>query len=206
MRLGAALLGSVLLAGPAAGQSGAKPLPAPGLALAPLADQSIPIVPSTLVLVTAGSRSPADFPVGREARVRWADSILFDTFDSRGPDVKWIAADTVRRVAAPGAVDRPRPRRMGQELMASDHRDHVPDPLLGYLRTLTALTNSRFVMIPALLEFTAFGSDSVRAAATLVLVDSRTGSVLWRSHPVGTGPDAASALAATVAHILPLPE
>ncbi len=206
MRIGAALLGTVLLAGPAAGQRGAKPLPAPGLALAPLADQSIPIVPSTLVVVAAGSRAPADFPATRDARVRWADSILFDSFDSRGPDVRWVSADTLRRVAHRAPSIAPDPERMGQELMASDHRDHVPDPLLGYLRTLTALTNSRFVMIPALLEFTAFGSDSVRVAATFVLADSRTGSVLWRSHPVGTGPDAASALAAAVARILPLPE
>ncbi len=204
--IGVALLGVSLLAGPAAGQGKSKPLPAPGLALAPLAGQSIPIVPTTLVLVSAGSATPAAYPAERTARLRWADSILFAAFSDRGPDVKWIGADTLRRVARRAPAIAPDPDRMGQDLMASDRRDHVPDPLLGYLRTLTALTNSRYVMIPALLEFTAFGTDSVRAAATFVLADSRTGSVVYRSHPVGTGPDAAAALAAAVAHILPLPE
>jgi hypothetical protein len=206
-RCGAALLGMLFLgAGSAAAQHDDKPLPAPALALAPLAGQSIPVVPTTLVVVAPGSENPADYPATRTARVHWADSVLFDALDTRGPDVKWLSPDDLRRVAHRAPAIAPDPDRMGQDLMASDRLGRVPDPLLGYLRTLTALTNSRYVMIPALVEFTAFGRDSVRAAVTFVLADSRGGSVIWRSHPVAVGPTARAALAATVAHILPLPE
>ena len=206
-RCGAALLGVLCLgAGPAAAQHGDKPLPAPALALAPLAGQTIPLVPTTLVVVAPGSEDPPDYPGTRAERIRWSDSVLFEALDSRGPDVKWLSPDDLRRVARRAPAMAPDPDRMGQDIMASDRFGRVPDPLLGYLRTLTALTESRYVMIPALVEFTAFGHDSVRAAVTFVIADSRVGSVIWRSHPVAVAATSGAALAATVAHILPLPE
>ena len=81
--------------------------------------------------------------------------------------------------------------------------DVVPDPLRAYLRSLTAMTNSRMVMIPAAVRFTVDSAGGVRAETVLVLTDSRNGAVLWRSQPVATGATAREAFRDTIRHILP---
>jgi len=64
------------------------------------------------------------------------------------------------------------------------------------------MTSSRFVMIPAALRFTQ-SAAGVRVEVVLVLADSRSGEIAWRSTPVTTAATAGAALAATIAWILP---
>lgn len=177
------------------------PEPAPALALAPIAGQRVPVLPITLVAVEA----PADefLPPGREARLSWADSLVAEVLLGRGPEVAWVLPAELRRTArrAPGTVTDP--DRMGQALMRASSIDRVPDPLRGYLRGLTAMTDSRLVFIPAAVHLAADSTDGVRAEVALVLADSRNGAVVWRSRPVATGATAAAALTAAIVKILP---
>ncbi|MES2124128.1 MAG: hypothetical protein V4503_05510 [Gemmatimonadota bacterium] len=174
--------------------------PPPALLIAPLAGQAIPVLPITYLV--SDSFAPEGLPADNAARLAWADSIVGAALQARGPEVTWILAPELRRVArrAPGMVTDP--DRMGQALLRNDRLTRVPDPLRAYLRALSAVTDSRDLFVPASIRFLP-GTSGVRAEATLLLVDSRNGSILWRSHPVGNGATAAAALAAVITHILP---
>lgn len=177
-----------------------KPLPAPGLLLAPLAGQPIAVLPVTYLVFD--NVSGGGLPATRPAQLAWADSILADGLQARGPEAAWIWPAELRRVArrAPGMVTDP--DRMGQSVMRYENLKRVPDPFLSNIRSLVAMTGSRFVLIPAALRFTQVG-DSVRVEATLVLADARLGVIAWRSTPIATAASAGVALAATIARILP---
>ncbi|MGH7592575.1 MAG: hypothetical protein ACRELE_01780 [Gemmatimonadales bacterium] len=179
-----------------------KPLPAPGLLLAPLAGQPIAVLPVSYV-VSDGAR-PAGLPATRAAQLLWADSIVAEGLQARGPEASWILPPELRRVArrAPGMVVDP--DKMGQSVMRYENLRRVPDPFLSSIRALVAMTGSRFVLIPAALRFSEIG-DSVRVEATLVLADARSGAIAWRSTPIATATTAGAALTATIARILPDP-
>ncbi|MDX2206552.1 MAG: hypothetical protein SFU57_02805 [Gemmatimonadales bacterium] len=190
------LIWTILLAAPLAAQR-----PAPGLLVAPLAGQPIPVLP--LTYLTAESPVDEFLPGARTAQLAWADSILGEAFLSRGPEVDWLLPDKLRAVARRAPATVTDPDRMGQAVMRASGLDRVPDPLRLYLRSLSAMTNSRTVMIPAAVRFSPDSLGGVQAETSLVLVDTRNGSVLWRSNPVATRPTAAAALAATIANIFP---
>lgn len=174
---------------------------APALAVAPLAGQRVPVLP--LTLMTVDPSLEASLPTDRVARLAWADSVIADVLMSRGPEVTWVLPAELRASArrAPGTVTDP--DRMGHALMRAQGIDVVPDPLRSYLRSLTAMTNSRMVMIPAAVRFTVDSAGGVRAETVLVLADSRNGAVMWRSQPVATAATAREAFRATITHILP---
>jgi hypothetical protein len=171
-----------------------------GLALAPMAGQRVPVLPVTVLLAQA----PADemVPGGREARLRWADSLVGEALLDHGPEVNWVFPPELRRVAlrSPGVVTDP--DRMGQALLRAPLKQ-VPDPLRAYLRSLAAMTDARLVLVPAAIRLDADSSGAIRAETVLVLADTRNGAILWRSQPTGLGRTAAEALTASIVRILP---
>jgi hypothetical protein len=177
---------------------GPKPLPAPGLLLAPISGQPIPILPILYIVADTG----VPLPVGRNAQLAWADSTLSDELQSRGVDAHWLTPPEVRRVArrAPGMVTDP--DHMGQAVMRFDNLKKVPDPLFSNIRSLVAMTNSRYVMIPAAMRFSRV-AGKVHVELTLVLADARSGAISWRSNPVGDGDTPAAAVAQAILAILP---
>lgn len=197
MKVAPFLLVAVALgATPLAGQSDA-----PALAVAGLAGQPIPVLPLTYL----SAESPVDefLPGSRLEQLAWADSILGEALLARGPEVDWVLPEALRAVARRAPATLTHPDRMGQAVMRASGIDQVPDPLRSYLRALSAMTNSRTVMIPAAVRFSPDSAGGVRAEVVLVLADTRSGSVLWRSTPAMTRQTAAAALAATIDHILP---
>jgi hypothetical protein len=146
---------------------------------------------------------PADFPAGHRAQLLWVDSIIGEALQTRGPEVSWILAPELRRMAqrAPGMVTDP--DKMGQALLRNDSfNKQIPDPLRSYLRALNAISEGRHVFVPAAARM-GYRPEGARVELTLVLVDSRSGQILWRSHPIGHGPTGAAALADAIAQILP---
>lgn len=176
-----------------------KPLPAPALLLTPLAGQPIAVLPASYVI---SDGNVMGIPAARLAQLAWVDSVVGEALQVRGPEAKWLLPAELRRVAkrAPGIVTDP--DQMGQASMRFEGLKKVPDPLFANIRSLAALTGSRFVMIPAAFRF-SHTADGVQVEATLVLVDARSGLIPWRSSPVVTAATAAAALAATIARILP---
>lgn len=176
-----------------------KPRPAPALLLSPLTGQPIPVLPLTFIVADSGL---VGIPTERVARLMWADSVLAEAFQTRGPEATWVFPPELRRVArrAPGIVKDP--DQMSQAEMRFENLRTVPDPLLGNIRQLSALTGSRFVMIPAVLRFTRV-AGGVKIESVLVLADSRSGAIAWRSFPTAVAPDAAEAINAIIARVLP---
>ncbi len=173
--------------------------PAPALVLAPLAGQSLPLLPLTYLVAPAGL---AGVPDEQTARLRWADALLEAGLIQRGPEVIWQGPDSLRRMAqrAPGMVTSP--DRMGHAMLRATGLRTPPDPLLTNLRPLLVLAGARYAFIPAALTLTV-RDDGIEASAVLVMIDVRSGIFLWRSEPRATRATAAEAVAALVTHILP---
>lgn len=177
-----------------------KAAPAPALLLSPLAGQSIPVLPLTYIV--ADSAAGAALPTDLHTRLRWADSLIGEVLQMRGPEVTWLLGDELRRIArrAPGTINDP--DKMGQAMLRADGLKRIPDPLFSQLRMLAALTNGRQVMVPAAVRFQS-APGGVRAEVVLVLADARSGALLWRSTPFAIAATPSAALAAAVARVLP---
>jgi hypothetical protein len=175
-----------------------KPLPAPALMLAPIVGQPIPILPIAYVVADTGIAMPAT----RVAQLAWADSMIDEQLEARGSEANWLVPADLRKVArrAPGMITDP--DHMSQSVMRFTNLKKVPDPLLANMRALVAMTNSRFVMIPASLRISG-RPGAVHIELTLVLADARSGAIAWRSSPMADAATPAAAIAAAIAAILP---
>ncbi len=176
------------------------------LATAPLAGQVIAVLPLTLVVadpILEGDSAYARYSDRRAGLLR-ADSLVGEGLRSRGPEVNWVLPPQLRKIArrSAGVVDDP--DQMGQAVLRSPGMVKVPDPLRSSLRGLVALAGGRLALIPASLGFGPEPNGQIRADLSLVLADSRSGKVLWRSLAYGRGASADQALNAAVAAVLPL--
>lgn len=174
---------------------------APPLAVAPLAGQRVPLLPLTL-LSAEGVADPG-LPEGRVERLAWADSIIALVFQERAPEVTWVLPPELRATARRAPATVTNPDQMGHALLRSPGLDLVPDPLRSYLRSLTAMTNARMVLVPAAVRVVADSAGGVRVETALVVADSRNGAIVWRSYPSATAATAAAAFRATLVHVLP---
>jgi hypothetical protein len=80
----------------------------------------------------------------------------------------------------------------------------VPDPLRSSLRNLMAVVGGRMVMVPASLGFGRQADGRLRADLSLVVADTRSGRILWRTLAAGSGANPREALDAALAAALPL--
>lgn len=203
------LLVLALACGGRAAPGGAEPAeaqepearPVVPLSVTPFTGQKVPVLPITHLLVpSALATDSAVAP--RERGLAWADSAFGEFLQARMPEVTWVLPAELRRVArrAPGMVGDP--DRMGQASLRNPRLTTVPDPLRSSLRALAAITDARFILVPASVTFDGV-PGAVRADATFVLADIRTGAVLWRAVPRGEGPTAAAAYEAAVLQIAP---
>jgi hypothetical protein len=187
-------------ASPAEAQEPAPPLVAP-IAVPPLAGQKVAVLPITHLLVpTALAGDSVVSP--RTRGLARADSAFGEFLTARVPEVTWVLPDELRRIArrAPGMMGDP--DKLGQASLRNPNLQIVPDPLRSSLRTLAALSDSRYVLVPASAVFDGV-PGTVRADLVFVLADTRTGSILWRATPRGEGPDAATAYEAAILQVVP---
>jgi hypothetical protein len=193
---------ALLLATPLVAQKvPALPVPSQGLA-----GQQVALVPLTLVATDPAFQSDTLFDAYRDRRatLTWADSLIGDAFVGRAPEVKWVLAPALRKIArrAPGIVGDP--DQMGQAMLRAPKLRDVPDPLRASLRNLMAVVGGRVAMVPAALGFRPDTSGRVRAELSLVAADTRSGKIVWRSLALGVGATPAAALTAALDGILPL--
>ncbi|HXW96496.1 MAG TPA: hypothetical protein VEI47_02840, partial [Gemmatimonadales bacterium] len=124
--------------------------------------------------------------------------------ETRRPEVKWALPPELRKIARRSPTVAPDPDRMGQSLMRANSIDDVPEPLQSSLRSLVAMLNGRFALIPAAITFVPEQSGVVRSEVSMVLADSRTGKVVWRTVAWGLGATPTRALIAAMENVLPL--
>jgi len=182
--------------------SQAKLEPVTPLFTAPFAGQEVAVIPLTLILMPEAAAEAASL-TDRATALRWADSLLGRALEARGPEVKWVLPEALRRIArrAPGIA--PDPDRMGQAILRAPKLKDVPDPLRSSLRSLVALSGGRFALVPAALAFHELPGGGLRAEFAMVLADTRTGKVVWRTLAWGEGNTPVGALGATLATVLP---
>jgi hypothetical protein len=185
--------------------------PPPGQPAAPvpteaLAGQSVAVMPITLVAADPALQSDTIYAPYRDRRTTllWADSLIGEAFTGRAPEIRWVLPPELRKLArrSPGIVSDP--DQMGQAMLRSPKAKELPDPLRSSLRNLMALVGGRMVMVPASLAFGREADGRLRANLTLVVADTRTGKVLWRSQATGNGAEPREALDAALAAVLPL--
>lgn len=173
------------------------------LGVAPFAGQQIAVIPITLVVPIDTMERVAPFTTHATA-IAWADSVVGAALLARGPEVKWALPPELRKVARRAPTVAPDPDRMGQSMMRERSLETVPDPLRSNLRSMMALLNGRFVLIPAAVAVVPEKGGLVRAEITLVLADTRTGKVVWRTVSWGVASTPTRALAVAMESVLPL--
>jgi hypothetical protein len=185
--------------------------PPPGQPAAPvpteaLVGQNVAVMPITLVAADPALQSDTIYAPYRDRRptLLWADSLIGEAFTGRAPEVRWVLPPELRKVArrSPGIVSDP--DQMGQAMLRSPKLRDLPDPLRSSLRNLMAVVGGRVVMVPASLGFGRQADGRLRADLSLVLADTRSGKVLWRSQAAGSGTDPREALDAALSAVLPL--
>jgi hypothetical protein len=169
----------------------------------PFAGQQVAVTPLTLVVALDTLSGMAPFST-RAAALAWADSIVGAILTARGPEVKWALPPELRKVARRAPTVAPDPDRMGQSLMRENALETIPDPLRSNLRSLMALLGGRFVFIPAVVTVLPEKTGMVRAEVSLVLADTRTGKVIWRTVTWGVGATPTRALAVALETVLPI--
>lgn len=201
----------VLLAALACGPKKTNPNPTPAptapLPTAGLAGQRVALTP--LALVAAEDSLHWDTLVtDRRVTLDKCDSIIGILLAARAAEVTWVGPPELRRTArrAPGiAAD---PDQMGTPFLRAEQIVDVPDPLRYQLRTLMGLVGGRYAFVPAGLVFRVTSPEAMprgRASAELsvVLIDTRTGRIGWRTVARGEGDDPWTALTHAVKSLTP---
>ncbi len=180
-----------------------KPVTQP-LATAPVAGQGVAILPINLVVIDPAV-PPGTVTADRPTLLRWTDSLLTDGATGRAPEVKWVPPAELRRIARRSGGLVADPDQMGQSVMRSWSMTSVPDPLRSNLRRLLAVAGGwRFALIPASLVFKVDSTGQLGADLSILLADTRTGRVVWRSVAKGRGGTPDQVLGKAVATIFPV--
>lgn len=175
-----------------------------GLVVAAVAGQGVGILPINMVVIDPSVPAGA-VATDRPTLLKWTDSLLAEGALSRAPEVKWIPATELRRIAKRGAGLVPNPDQMGQSVMRGWSITTVPDPLRSNLRKLLAVAGGwRYALIPAALVLSADSTGTLAANLSVLLADARTGRVVWRSMAKGSGGSADQVLGKAIATIFPL--
>jgi hypothetical protein len=173
------------------------------LSTAPLAGQQVVVLPLTLLVPTDSLADQPPFTDHTRA-LFWADSLIGAALVARGPEVRWILPPELRKIAHRSAGVVLDPDHMGQGVMRAPNLKVVPDPFRVSLRGLVALSGGRYAFIPAAMAYSREPDGSLRAEISLVLADSRSGQVAWRTLATGFGPTPLRALNAALEQVLPL--
>jgi hypothetical protein len=172
----------VVLAPPVACAQQAKvppqaPAP-PGAALAPFAAQRVIVVPVQLFRADTAAHADA---ARWEAFRRELDDSIGTTIAGRGVGKTWSYAADVVRSAKRNAAYVSDPYALGvQPLRNAVYKpgEKIPQLLAANLRSLIALGDTRYALIPVEIALVRRGNEQ-RAILRLILVDGRAGEFLW---------------------------
>ncbi len=189
IRGGRAAVGMALFAGLALGCGGQQPAAETGAApqapaarpLAPLATQAVALLPAQYL--RRGDSTSAAANLGPAPQVLASlDSAIAAELTARGTARQWIMADALARVAKRNPAFTSDPHALSAEsLRAGVRRTHprLGEPLASQMRSMVALTEARYALIPVELRFEPMPAGATRAILRLVLVDARLAEIQW---------------------------
>lgn len=166
--------------------------------LAPFAAQRVAVTPVQFWRAdTAGWSAGADGQV-LNAQV---DSAIAQEFRARGMGSRWAFAGDVQRSARRNPTLRADPSALGAGRWRREPPkpgDPLPPLVADNLRTVSALGDTRYALIPV--ELRGHGGDVL---LRLVIADTRLRTVVWTADILAAGSaDAAAAVAARVADLV----
>lgn len=155
-----------------------------GRPLATFAGQRVAVLPAQVLrrddALGWGTRASAEAPLSA------LDSALVSALEARGLG-NWVRASEVVRLARRNPTYAPDPHALAlAQLANAERRPDTPieDPLATQLRTLAALSDARYLLIPLQLRFDPRQVDGkpagARAVIELALIDARLAQLLWR--------------------------
>jgi hypothetical protein len=176
------------------------------LPTASMTGQTVAILPITLVVADPALQSDSVYAGYRDRRaaLAQADSLISEGIVARAAEVNWVPPRELRKMARRSAGYLADPDQMGQAVLRGPKVATIPDPLRSSLRSLMAVAGGRLALVPASLGFGPDSAGLIRADLSLVLADSRSGKVLWRSLALGRGKTPDEAVNAAIAAVLPL--
>lgn len=206
-----ALVGLVLIGAvaPACAKAQREPEPRAPVAVfstAALAGKTVGVLPLTLVVADPALQSDTVYSQYRDRRLGLsrADSLIGEALLGRGPEVTWVLPPELRKMARRSGGFVPDPDQMGQAILRSPKLINIPDPLRSSMRSLLAIADTRLAFVPASLGFSPEANGQIRADLSVVLADTRSGKVLWRSLALGRGKSPDDALNTALASLLPV--
>ena len=181
--------------------------------LASLATQAVALVPSQYL--RAGDSASAGARLGPSRQVLASlDSAIVAELDARGTARMWVMPEALTRSAKRNPAFTSDPHALSAETLRSGVRRTNPrlgEPLASQMRSLVALTDARFGLIPVELRFEPQPGGATRAMLRLVLVDARLAQIAWAgdvtfdvAQPI-TGSAIVAGLAKRVAALLVAP-
>jgi hypothetical protein len=170
-----------------------------------LAGKTIGVLPLTLLVADPTLQTDPLYTDYKDRRggLHRADSLISEALLGRGPEVHWVLPPELRKIARRAAGFVPDPDDMGQAVLRAPKLAIIPDPLRSSLRSLMAIADGRLALVPAALGFGPEPDGQIRADLSLVVGDTRTGKVMWRSLALGRGKTPDEALNAALAAVLP---
>jgi hypothetical protein len=168
---------------PPAITSGVRPL-------APLVPQNIVVTP-LLALREADTLGWAQAIPNRRDFLRSIDEQMQAALRDRGLTRPWIFPEALARGAQRNPGHAPDPYQLAIEPLRRRDRlqvaERLPEPLASQIRTIVALHDSRFVILPLELYFEPVGEGEGRAVLRLAFADARLSEIQWvgdvRSEP-----------------------
>jgi hypothetical protein len=192
-------------ADPATVQQAARPL-------ASLATQPVALLPAQTV--RGGDSTGWSAQLGPvPAFLRSLDSAIAAELADRGTARTWVMAEALGRSAKRNPAFTSDPYALSAEsLRHGVRRTHarLGEPLASQVRSLIALTEARYALVPVELRFEPAASGAGRAILRLVLIDARRAEIQWAGDvsmedALPSVPDIVATLADRVADLLVAP-
>ena len=157
------------------------------------------------VVVGDSARPIPELDARRSALLTSANVLLDSAMRRDGREVNWMGLEEQRRSARRNPTLGIDPDRLATSYMIGGRVDKIPDPLFAQVRSLAAVTNARFAVIPAGVRITGTAGAYV-ASYVLVVANARSGSVMMRFRATGrAAPSAEAAMASAAASIIVSP-
>lgn len=168
------------------------------MALSPLAGTNVLLLTVGLVVVGDSAHPLPEIDLRRSALLVAANATLDSALRRDGREVTWLGLEEQRRSARRNPTLGIEPDRLPTQYLFNARIERIPDPLWAQIRTLAAVSNARYVVVPAAVKI-AGTPGALTAAFIMVLADARSGNVLARARaqgPAAATPEAALNLAA----------
>jgi len=180
----------------AAGLQAQQGSPAPGVKppppLSPMASQHVVVLPVQLLRADSGAWvGLRDWEKFR----RELDDSIGSILASRGLGKAWKYAPDVARIARRNPDYVNDPYSMGAQAMRAvlfKIGDPLPQPFVSNLRTIIALGDARYALVPIEIWFARRGAEQI-AVVKLGMADGQAGTIEWLGE-VGTDPSTSPTL------------